>query len=159
MSPIDLHVNGRTRSVDLPEDTPLLWALRDGLDLTGTKYGCGIGLCGVCTVWVGGRATRACLTPIGGLGDVEIVTIEGLSESGDHPVQRAWIEADVAQCGYCQPGQILTVAALLESDPDPSVGAIEAALSGILCRCGTYGRIRRAVGRAVELYGLDDDSS
>lgn len=151
MSPVEIRVNGEDRAVDLPEDTPLLWALRDGLGLTGTKYGCGIGHCGACTVLLDGRPARACLTPLGGAAEVEVVTIEGLSADGDHPVQRGWIEEDVAQCGYCQPGFVLSAAALLERDPDPDDAAIEAALAGHLCRCGTYGRIRRAVRRAAAI--------
>lgn len=151
MIPVTLRVNGEERAVDLPPDTPLLWALRDGLGLTGAKYGCGIGRCGACTVLLDGRAARSCLSPVGGLEGVEVVTIEGLSEDGDHPAQRAWIEEDVSQCGYCQAGIVVTVAALLERDPDPDDAAIDAALSGHLCRCGTYGRIRRAVRRAAAI--------
>lgn len=155
MSPVELRVNGETRSVDLPEETPLLWALRDGLGLTGAKYGCGIGQCGACTVLLDGRPARSCLTPVGGLSGVEVVTIEGLAADAGHPVQRAWIEEDVAQCGYCQAGFVLSAAALLERDPDPDDAAIESALSGHLCRCGTYGRVRRAVARAVEIRRED----
>lgn len=153
MSPPTLQVNGEERTVDLPPDTPLLWALRDGLGLTGTKYGCGIGRCGACTVLLDGRAARSCLTPIGGLSDagVEVVTIEGLSERGDHPAQRAWVEEDVSQCGYCQAGMVVSIAGLLERTPDPDDAAIDAALSGHLCRCGTYGRARRAARRAVSI--------
>lgn len=153
MSPVTLRVNGEERSVDLPPDTPLLWALRDGLGLTGAKYGCGIGRCGACTVLLDGRAARSCLTPIGGLAGagVEVVTIEGLSDDADHPAQRAWIEEDVSQCGYCQAGMVVSIAALLERDPDPDEADLDAALAGHLCRCGTYGRARRAARRAAAI--------
>lgn len=153
MSPVTLRVNGEERSVDLPPDTPLLWALRDGLGLTGAKYGCGIGRCGACTVLLDGRAARSCLTPIGGLAGagVEVVTIEGLSDDAHHPAQRAWIEEDVSQCGYCQAGMVVSIAALLERDPDPDEADLDAALAGHLCRCGTYGRARRAARRAAAI--------
>jgi len=142
-------VNGRSRRVSLPPDTPLLWVLRDTLGLTGTKYGCGIGQCGACTVHLGGAAVRACVTPLGSVGARPVVTIEGLSPNGSHPVQRAWLAEDVPQCGYCQAGQIMTAAALLHSNPHPTDAEIEAAMQGNLCRCGTYQRIRRAVQRAA----------
>jgi isoquinoline 1-oxidoreductase alpha subunit len=147
--PVTLTVNGRSRRVSLPPDTPLLWVLRDTLGLTGTKYGCGIGQCGACTVHLGGAAVRACVTPVGSVGARPVVTIEGLSPNGSHPLQRAWLAEDVPQCGYCQAGQIMTAAALLHSNPHPTDAEIEAAMQGNLCRCGTYQRIRRAVQRAA----------
>ena len=147
--PLTLTVNGRSRKVNVAPDTPLLWVLRDTLSLTGTKYGCGIGQCGACTVHLGGVAVRSCLTPVGQVGSRPLVTIEGLSPDGSHPVQRAWLAEDVPQCGYCQAGQIMTAAALLRSKPHPSGPEIEAAMQGNLCRCGTYQRIRRAVQRAA----------
>jgi isoquinoline 1-oxidoreductase alpha subunit len=149
-SPLVLLVNGARRRVSLPADTPLLWALRDTLGLTGTKYGCGAGLCGACTVHLDGEAVRSCAVPVGTAADKPITTIEGLSENGTHPVQRAWIAEDVAQCGYCQAGQIMTAAALLRHTPKPTDAQIDDALSGNLCRCGTYQRIRSAVHRAAE---------
>lgn len=135
----------------MPVDTPLLWALRDGLGLTGTKFGCGIGQCGACAVLLDGQPAFSCRIPLGNLTDAAITTIEGLSEDGDHPVQVAWIEEDVAQCGYCQGGQIMAVVALLARDPHPNEDAIDDALRGHLCRCGTYPKIRRAVKRAAAL--------
>src|SRR5262249_14191316 len=134
-----------------PDDMPLLWVLRDLLGLTGTKYGCGMAQCGACTVHVDGQAMRSCVLPVATVGSRAITTIEGLSLEGEHPVQRAWIEADVVQCGYCQPGQIMTAAALLKAKPKPSDADIDAAMAGNLCRCGTYQRIRAAVRRASEL--------
>jgi isoquinoline 1-oxidoreductase alpha subunit len=130
---------------------PLLWALRDLLGLTGTKFGCGIAQCGACTVHVDGAPLRSCVTPVSTVGGKSITTIEGLSPDGSHPVQRAWVELDVVQCGYCQPGQIMSAAALLARKPDPSTADVDAAMSGNLCRCGTYQRIRAAVQRAAEL--------
>lgn len=144
-----LNVNGRRRRVSLPADTPLLWALRDALGLTGTKYGCGTGLCGACTVHLAGTAVRSCAIPVGQAAGKPITTIEGLSPDGGHPVQRAWIAEDVAQCGYCQAGQIMAAAALLRVTPRPTDAQIDDALSGNLCRCGTYQRIRAAVHRAA----------
>ena len=144
-----LNVNGRRRRVSLPADTPLLWALRDALGLTGTKYGCGAGLCGACTVHLAGTAVRSCAIPVGQAAGKPITTIEGLSPEGGHPVQRAWIAEDVAQCGYCQAGQIMAAAALLRVTPRPTDAQIDEALSGNLCRCGTYQRIRAAVHRAA----------
>ena len=149
MPPLVLNVNGSRRRLSLPADTPLLWALRDGLGLTGTKYGCGAGLCGACTVHLDGQPVRACLTPVSAVGDKPVTTIEGLSRDGSHPVQRAWIAEDVAQCGYCQAGQVMAAAALLQTTPRPSDTQIDDALSGNLCRCGTYQRIRAAVHRAA----------
>ncbi len=147
----ELNVNGRTVSVDVPADMPLLWALRDVLHLHGAKYGCGIGQCGACTVLLGGKAVRACLTPISAVGKQTITTIEGLSPDGTHPLQLAWQEVDVPQCGYCQAGQIMSAAALLARNPKPGDKDIEAAMNGNLCRCGTYLRIRSAVHRAAEM--------
>ena len=149
-SPIVLLVNGTRRRVSLAADTPLLWALRDTLGLTGTKYGCGAGLCGACTVHLDGAAVRSCAVTVGSAAGKPITTIEGLSAEGDHPVQRAWIAEDVAQCGYCQAGQIMAAAALLRRTPKPNDAQIDDALSGNLCRCGTYQRIRAAVHRAAE---------
>ncbi|MGH9382023.1 MAG: (2Fe-2S)-binding protein [Thermoanaerobaculia bacterium] len=148
---MELNVNGKARRVDAPAEMPLLWALRDLLGLTGTKFGCGMAQCGACTVHVDGKPRRACVTPIGTLAGKRITTIEGLSEDGSHPVQRAWTELDVVQCGYCQPGQIMSAAALLAVKPDPTDADIDSALSGNICRCGTYQRIRAAVHRAAEL--------
>ena len=146
-----LTINGRAQQVDVAADTPLLWVLRDALDLVGTKFGCGGGFCGACTVHVDGRARRACQLPIGDVGGAQITTIEGLSADNAHPVQRAWQELDVPQCGYCQAGQIMTAAALLARTPNPSDDDIVSAMSGNICRCGTYMRIRRAVRRAASL--------
>ncbi len=148
---IALNVNGQTREIDADPDMPLLWALRDLLKLTGTKYGCGAALCGACTVHLDGEPIRACVTPVSSIGAARITTIEGLSGDASHPVQRAWLELDVVQCGYCQSGQIMAAAALIERNPDPSDADIDAAMDGNLCRCGTYPRIRAAVKRAAAL--------
>lgn len=145
-----LTVNGRSTTVDVPADTPLLWAIRDVLKLKGTKYGCGIGQCGACTVHINGKATRSCLTPVSAAKG-PITTIEGLSEDGTHPVQQAWIEIDVPQCGYCQAGQMMSAAALLAKTPKPTDAEITTAMNGNLCRCGTYIRIRQAVHKAAEI--------
>jgi isoquinoline 1-oxidoreductase alpha subunit len=145
MPSYQLKINGRTYSANVAEDTPLLWVLRDHLGLVGTKYGCGIAQCGACTVHVNGNATRSCQMPVSVLESAEITTIEGLSENGDHPVQQAWDEVDVAQCGYCQAGQIMTAAALLKQKPNPTEADIVNTMNGNICRCGTYHRIREAV--------------
>jgi isoquinoline 1-oxidoreductase subunit alpha len=146
-----LLVNGAEHEVFVPEDMPLLWVLRDVLGLTGTKYGCGMALCGACTVLVDGQPMRSCVRPAAAVAGRAVTTIEGLSTRGDHPVQRAWTEIDVVQCGYCQSGQIMAAVALLRAKPKPTDADIDAALSGNLCRCGTYQRIRSAVHRAAEL--------
>jgi aerobic-type carbon monoxide dehydrogenase small subunit (CoxS/CutS family) len=142
---VSLIVNGESRKLDIEPSTPLLWALRDALALTGTKYGCGIALCGACTVLVEGQPARACVTPVSSVAGKRITTIEGLSRTGGHAVQRAWVAEDVPQCGFCQSGQILSAVALLERNPDPTDADINAAMSVVLCRCGTYQRIRRAI--------------
>jgi isoquinoline 1-oxidoreductase alpha subunit len=144
---ITLNINGQDVSVDAPPDTPLLWALRDELNLTGTKYGCGIAQCGACTVHLNGQPQRSCQAPIGALAGVKITTIEGLG--GNHPVQAAWIKHDVPQCGYCQSGQIMSAVALLAKTPKPTDADIDAAMSGNICRCGTYQRIRAAIKDAA----------
>ena len=150
---IQLHVNNVTAAVDAPPEMPLLWVLRDLLHLTGSKYGCGIGLCGACTVLIGGRAVRSCMTPVGSVDTDPITTIEGLSPDGQHPLQLAWEAMDVPQCGYCQAGQIMSAVALLQRAPRPTDTQIDSAMSGNLCRCGTYTRIRQAIHAAVELSG------
>jgi aerobic-type carbon monoxide dehydrogenase small subunit (CoxS/CutS family) len=147
---VSITVNGKLHQLDVEDETPLLWVLRDEIGLTGTKYGCGIAQCGACTVHVNGEAMRSCSVPIGTIDGVAITTIEGLSADSSHPVQRAWLERDVPQCGYCQSGQIMAVAALLETNPKPSDAEINDAVTNI-CRCGTYERIRRAVHRAAEI--------
>jgi isoquinoline 1-oxidoreductase alpha subunit len=149
-----LNVNGHTSPVDAPADMPLLWALRDILDLRGTKYGCGIGQCGACTVHLGGQPVRACITTLSMVKDQPITTLEGLSPDGTHPVQLAWEELDVPQCGYCQAGQMMSAAALLAKNPKPADKDIDAAMNGNLCRCGTYLRIRAAVHKAAELASV-----
>ena len=146
-----LEVNGKQHEVDVPADMPLLWVLRDVIGLTGTKFGCGMAQCGACTVQVDGAAIRSCITPASALAGKKITTIEGLSADVTHPVQRAWIEADVVQCGYCQSGQVMAAAALLAQKPKPTDAEIDTAMSGNICRCGTYQRIRTAVHRASEL--------
>lgn len=148
MAVFNLKVNKKTYRVDVDPDTPMLWVLRDHLHLTGTKFGCGVAQCGACTIHLNGEAVRSCITFISEVGDKEITTIEGLSENGDHPVQKAWLEEDVAQCGYCQPGQIMTAAALLKKMPHPTDQEIEEAMTGNLCRCGTYTRIKKAIQTA-----------
>jgi isoquinoline 1-oxidoreductase subunit alpha len=146
-----LTVNGTTQNVDADADTPLLWVLRDHLSLTGTKFGCGMALCGACTVHVDGVAVRSCVLPLKAVEGKRVTTIEGLSKDRSHPAQRAWIESDVPQCGYCQSGQIMSAVALLRANPSPTDADIDAALAGNICRCGTYVRIRKAVHRAAEL--------
>jgi isoquinoline 1-oxidoreductase subunit alpha len=149
MDPISITVNGKPHSVEVAPDTPLLWVLRDTLGFTGTKFGCGQALCGACTVHVDGEPTRSCVAPISVIGARKITTIEGLSSDGQHPVQRAWLDAQVPQCGYCQAGMIMTTAALLASTPNPTDADIDEALGGHICRCGTYSRIRKAVHDAA----------
>jgi isoquinoline 1-oxidoreductase alpha subunit len=151
MPTISFDANGVRRTLDVPLDVPLLWLLRDHLGLTGTKFGCGQGICGSCTVLLAGEPVRACQVPASAAAGRAVVTIEGLSAGGDHPCQRAWIDEDVAQCGYCQPGMIVEAAALLARKPRPTDADVEAALDGHVCRCGTWTRIRRAVRRASEL--------
>jgi isoquinoline 1-oxidoreductase subunit alpha len=148
---IKLTVNGQSQDVEVAGETPLLWVLRDTLGLTGTKFGCGMSLCGACTVHVDGSPTRACITPVSSVAGKSITTIEGLSADRSHPVQKAWIEIDVPQCGYCQSGQIMAAAALLKQNPKPSDTDIDQAMSGNICRCGTYPRIRKAIHRAAVL--------
>lgn len=155
MARLTLHVNGSDHALDIDPDTPLLWALRDRLDLKGTKYSCGIGECGSCTVLIDGVAERSCQVSAGDAAGGKITTIEGLGEGGLHPVQKAWIQDEVPQCGYCQPGQILTAVALLEKTPHPTDGQIEAEMSGVLCRCGTYQRIRGTMRRLAKEGGHD----
>ncbi|MBN2499612.1 MAG: (2Fe-2S)-binding protein [Anaerolineales bacterium] len=150
METYSIIVNGQQYSVDAEPETPLLWVLRDTLALTGTKYSCGIGQCGSCTVLIDGKATRSCITPISTVGDAQIITIEGLSADGSHPLQKAWVEEKVTQCGYCQPGQIMSAAGLLADNPNPTDEDIDAAMGNVLCRCGTYQRIRKAIHRAAE---------
>lgn len=148
MAKFTLNVNEKQREVDVDADTPLLWVLRDALELTGAKFGCGAGLCGACTVLVDGEAVRSCTAEVSSIGDRKVVTIEGLSKEGSHPVQQAWIEEDVPQCGYCQAGQIMAAVALLKSKPHPTAAEIEEAMTNI-CRCGTYPRIKQAILRAA----------
>ena len=148
MAQFTININGTSHQVDVASDTPMLWVLRDHIKLVGTKYGCGIGECGACTIHLDGVATRACSLPISVVGDSKITTIEGLSENNDHPVQKAWIEHDVPQCGYCQSGQIMNAAALLEQNPTPNDTEIDTAMNGNICRCGTYTRVKKAIKTA-----------
>ncbi|HEX7421994.1 MAG TPA: (2Fe-2S)-binding protein [Thermoanaerobaculia bacterium] len=148
---MNVTVNGVQREVDAPPDMPLLWVLRDVFGLTGTKFGCGMAQCGACTVHVGGQPLRSCVMPLSAVAGMSITTIEGLSPDGSHPVQRAWAELDVVQCGYCQSGQIMSAVALLAAKPNPTDADIDAALTGNICRCGTYQRVRAAIHRAAEL--------
>ena len=150
MATYTLKINGTSRDVEVDPSTPLLWVLRDHIKLVGTKFGCGIAQCGACTVHLNGMAIRSCSVPIASVGDKEVTTIEGLSENGDHPVQLAWLEEDVPQCGYCQAGQIMNASALLAQNPNPSDAEIETAMNGNICRCGTYVRIKKAIKRAAE---------
>jgi isoquinoline 1-oxidoreductase alpha subunit len=148
---LKMNVNGKAVEADVDPATPLLWVLRDTLGMTGTKYGCGIALCGACTVHLNGQPVRSCMTPVGDVGDQPVTTIEGLSADRSHPVQQAWLEIDVPQCGYCQSGQIMSAAALLAQNPAPSDAQIDTAMAGNICRCGTYPRIRAAIHRATQL--------
>ena len=150
-----LNINGQTKSVDAAGDTPLLWVIREQLQMTGTKFGCGAGLCGACTVHVNGEAVRSCQTSISDVAGKKITTIEGLSAKGDHPLQKAWVAEQVPQCGYCQSGQIMAAAALLKKKPKPTDAAIDAAMTGNICRCGTYARIREAIKLAA--HGVTND--
>lgn len=150
---LNLTINQKTVSVDASPDTPLLWVLRDGLHLKGTKFGCGAGLCGACTVLMGGEAIRSCMTPVSEAVGKTVVTIEGLSPDGSHPLQKAWVNVDVPQCGYCQAGQIMSAVALLTKTPHPTDVQIDDAMSGNLCRCGTYTRIRQAIHQAADGVG------
>lgn len=150
MASFTLTINGEQKSVDVDPTTPLLWVLRDHLGMVGTKYGCGIAQCGACTVHLNGTAVRSCSLPISAVAEQSITTIEGLSQDADHPLQKAWIDVDVAQCGYCQAGQIMNAASLLNSNPNPSDEEIEAAMSGNICRCGTYVRIKEAIKTAAK---------
>jgi isoquinoline 1-oxidoreductase subunit alpha len=150
MASFELKINGKQKTVEVDPNTPLLWVLRDHLDLVGTKYGCGIAQCGACTVHLNDTAVRSCSLPVSAAAGQSITTIEGLSENGDHPVQKAWLEIDVPQCGYCQAGQIMSAAALLKSNSNPSDEDIDSAMSGNICRCGTYVRIRKAIKTAAQ---------
>lgn len=149
MAKFNLKINGQTQEVNVDPTTPMLWVLRDHVKLLGTKYGCGIAQCGACTVHLGDNAVRSCQLPVSAVGEQEITTIEGLSENGDHPVQQAWLEIDVPQCGYCQAGQIMSASALLLRTPNPSDEEIETAMNGNICRCGTYTRIKKAIKTAA----------
>jgi len=151
MANLTLNINGENKQVDVDPNTPLLWVLREYLDLVGTKYGCGMSQCGACTVHLNGAAVRSCVFPVSAVANQPITTIEGLSEDGDHPVQKAWLEEDVAQCGYCQPGQIMSAAALLNNNPNPTDEDIDLAMSGNICRCATYVRIKKAIKKASKL--------
>jgi len=150
MAAFTIKVNGKQHQVDVDSDTPILWVLRDHLKLVGTKYGCGIAQCGACTIHLDGDSIRSCSLPISAVGDKEVTTIEGLSENADHPVQKAWLEHDVAQCGYCQAGQIMNAAAFLKKKPNPSYEEISTAMNGNICRCGTYTRINKAIQTAAK---------
>ena len=150
MATINLNINGKKQVVDVDPKTPVLWVLRDHLNLVGTKYGCGMAQCGACTILMEGNAVRSCTLPVSSVANKKITTIEGISENGDHPVQTAWLEHDVPQCGYCQAGQIMTAVALLEKKPNPSDEEIETAMNGNICRCGTYLRIKAAIKTAAK---------
>ena len=151
MAIFNLNINGKNHQVDVAPDTPILWVLREHVNLVGTKYGCGIAQCGACTVHLNGTAIRSCSVPIENVGDKAITTIEGLSNAGDHPLQKAWLEHDVPQCGYCQAGQIMNAAALLKKNPAPSDAEIDSAMNGNICRCGTYIRIKAAIKSAAKM--------
>ena len=151
MASFTLNINGEQKKVDVDPNTPLLWVLRDDLNLVGTKYGCGLSLCGACTVHLNGAAVRSCVLPVSAVTNQPITTIEGLSEDGDHPVQKAWLEEDVSQCGYCQPGQIMSAVALLKNNPNPTDEDIDLTMSGNICRCATYVRIKKAIKKASKL--------
>lgn len=151
MAIINLNVNGKKHTVDVDPKTPILWVLRDHLNLVGTKYGCGIASCGACTIHLDGSAVRSCQMPVSAVGSKQVITIEGLSENGDHPVQKAWLEHDVSQCGYCQAGQMMSAAGLLKRNPNPTDADIDNAMNGNICRCGTYLRIKAAIKTAAKL--------
>jgi isoquinoline 1-oxidoreductase alpha subunit len=154
MAAFNLNINGVQHELDVDPNTPMLWVLRDHVKLVGTKYGCGIAQCGACTVHLGDNAVRSCQLPVSAVGEQEITTIEGLSENGDHPVQKAWLEIDVPQCGYCQAGQIMSASALLKRNPNPSDEEIESAMNGNICRCGTYIRIKKAIKTAANAESI-----
>jgi len=154
MANFELNINGKTRQIDVDPATPMLWVLREHLDLVGTKYGCGIAQCGACTIHLGDNAVRSCQLPVSSVGEQRITTIEGLSEKGDHPVQKAWLEEDVYQCGYCQAGQIMSASAFLKSNPNPTDAEIETAMNGKICRCGTYIRIKKAIKRSANSQNI-----
>ena len=156
---ISFTLNGKSQSVDVDPQMPLLWVLRDTLNMTGTKFGCGMALCGACTVHIDGEATRSCITPVSAVAGKKITTIEGLSADGSHPVQQAWLEIDVPQCGYCQCGQIMSAATLLSKKASPTDAEIDDFMSGNICRCGTYQRIRKAIHRAAELQSAHGKSA
>lgn len=156
---ISFSLNGKSQSVEVDPQMPLLWVLRDTLHMTGTKFGCGMALCGACTVHINGEATRSCITPISAVSGKQVTTIEGLSADGNHPVQQAWVEIDVPQCGYCQCGQIMSAAALLTKKRNPSDAEIDDFMSGNICRCGTYQRIRKAIHRAAEIQSAQGKSA
>jgi isoquinoline 1-oxidoreductase subunit alpha len=159
MTRITVVVNGSERAIDAAPETPLLWVLRDTLNMTGTKFGCGMALCGACTVHVDGQVSRSCITPISSVAGKRVTTIEGLSADGSHPVQKAWMEEDVPQCGYCQSGQIMSAAALLSKKPNPTDADIDDAMNGNICRCGTYERIRKAIHRAASIMANKEHSA
>lgn len=151
MAIFNLNINGKKQQVDVDPKTPMLWVLREHINLTGTKYGCGIAACGACTIHLDGTAVRSCQLPVSAIGSKSVTTIEGLSEKGDHPLQKAWLEHDVPQCGYCQGGQVMSAAALLKSKPNPTDEDIDAAMNGNICRCGTYVRIKAAIKTAAKV--------
>jgi isoquinoline 1-oxidoreductase subunit alpha len=152
MAIYNLKINGQSKQVDVDPATPMLWVLREHLNMPGTKYGCGIAQCGACTIHLNGTAVRSCQLPVSAIGKNEITTIEGLSENGDHPIQKAWLEHDVAQCGYCQSGQIMSAASLLKTNPNPTDAQIDMAMTGNICRCGTYVRIKEAIKAAAKQH-------